>query len=135
MGFEFLRRVRKTSIILSMVLFPVFSIYFGISFGVGWIIGVVWSVINIQVITNLVKRIFITSKRNYLRIALVFLIKFPVLYFLGYLILASARFPAAALLAGFVWPFFVMTMKALGRAFLGLDEPKGLCLKKNSTAN
>ncbi len=132
MGFEFLIRVRKTSVFLGLVLFPVFATHMGINFGLGWIIGIAWSLVNLHVITDLIKRIFITSKRNRLRIALVFFAKFPALYLVGYLALNSGRFPIPALLVGFIWPFFVMLMKALGRVYMKLDEPKDMRLKKES---
>ena len=135
MGFDFLARVRKSTIIFGLVLLPVLSIYLGAGFGAGWIAGAAWSLLNICAITGLIKNIFVPAGKSYARIAVVFLVKFPVLYAAGFMALSSGYFPAAALLAGFSWPFFVMLMKALGRVYLKLDDDKALLLEKDSPAH
>lgn len=134
MGYEFLARVRKSSIIFSLILFPVLSTYLGIEFGAGWLIGVAWSLLNMYAITGLIKSIFVPAGKSYLRIGLVFMAKFPVLYVAGFVALVCGYFPVTALLAGFIWPFFVMSMKALGRVYLKMDEADELPLEKNSPA-
>ena len=134
MGFEFLKRVRKTSIILALVLFPVLATYAGVSFAAACIIGLAWSLANLHMISGLIRRVFAPAKKNHWMISLVFLAKFPVLYFLGFLVLQDGRLPIAGLLAGFMWPFFVMTMKALGRLYLKLDEIGSYRLKSDSSA-
>ena len=135
MGFDFLARVRKSSIIFCLILFPVLSTYLGIGFGVGWIIGAAWSLLNIYAITGLTKNIFVPAGKSYVKIALIFLAKFPLLYVAGFMALKCGHFPVTALLAGFIWPFFVMSMKALGRVYLKLDDAKELHLEKNSPAH
>jgi hypothetical protein len=135
MGFDFLARVRKSAVIFGLILLPVLSTYLGIGFGAGWVVGAAWSLLNILAITGLIESIFVPAGRNYVRIMVVFLIKFPVLYVAGFMVLRSGYFPAAALVAGFSWPFFVMSMKALGRVFLKLDEAEELHLEKNSPAH
>lgn len=133
MGFEFLCRVRKTSIMLGIFLALVITTYSGTSTGGAWIVGFVWSLINIHLIGELVRNVFTKEKKNRSKITLCFAAKFPLLYSLGFLALNSAIFPALGLLAGFVWPFFVMTMKALGRTLLGLDEPRAVYLDENGS--
>jgi hypothetical protein len=135
MGHEFLGRVRKTSIILALILFPVLSTYLGIAFGTACLVGAAWSLVNLHMIGGLIKRIFAPAKKNHWIISLVFFAKFPVLYFVGFLILQNSWFPISALLAGFMWPFFVMTMKALGRLYLRLDESDGFRLRIKSDSN
>lgn len=132
MGFEFLKRVRKTSIILALILFPVLTTYLGIYFGTACMVGLAWSLVNLHMISGLIKRIFAPAKKNHWIITLVFFAKFPMLYFVGFLILQNGRLPISGLLAGFLWPFFVMTMKALGRLYLKMDETEGLRLKSGS---
>jgi hypothetical protein len=135
MGFEFLKRVRKTSIILALILFPVSWAYLGIAFGTACMVGLAWSLVNLHMIAGLMKRIFAPAKKNHWAISLVFLAKFPVLYFVGFLILQNSWLPITGLLAGFMWPFFVMTMKALGRLYLRLDETGDLRLKSDSNVS
>lgn len=135
MGYEFLKRVRKTSIILALILFPVLWAYRDISFATACLVGVAWSLINLHMITGLIQRVFAPAKKNHWMISIVFFAKFPVLYFLGFLVLQNGWLPITGLLAGFLWPFFVMTMKALGRLYLRLDETGDLHLKNNSNVS
>ena len=51
-------------------------------------------------------------------------IKFPVLYGAGFLLLWNGYLSVIGLVAGFTWPFFVLTMKGLGRYYLKLDETR-----------
>jgi hypothetical protein len=122
MGLEFLVRVRKTSILLGLITAPVIATYFGIGSGGAWLAGIAWSLINLHCIAELVKLIVTNRKRRYASIAILMAAKFPLLYAAGYLLLESGVLPVMGLLAGFAWPLFVTTMKALGRAALKLDE-------------
>jgi hypothetical protein len=134
MGFEFLARVRKTSIILGCIVAPVLATYFGFGVGGAWLAGIAWSLVNLHFIAELMKLIVTKRKRGYARIALVMAAKFPVLYAAGFLLLKSGMLPVAGLLAGFLWPLFVTTMKALGRVFLKLDEQGTIISKKDVRA-
>lgn len=131
MGLEFLARVRKTSIILGLIVAPVVATYFGFGMSGAWLAGIAWSLVNLHFIAELVKLIVTKRKRSYLRIALVMAAKFPVLYAAGFLLLESGTLPVMGLLAGFAWPLFVTTMKALGRVFLKLDEQGAIPISKN----
>jgi hypothetical protein len=106
--------------------------YRDILFATACLVGVAWSLVNLHMIAGLIKRVFSPAKKNHWMISIVFFAKFPVLYFVGFLILQSGRLPISGLLAGFLWPFFVMTMKALGRLYLRLDETGDLRLKNDS---
>ena len=122
MDLEFLRRMRKTSLISGLVLFPVVSTYFGWAHGASWLIGCVWSVLNIHFTGILVEAVVTYPKRSRTRIALISLAKFPALYAVGFLFLQSSVFSVPSLLAGFFWPLTVLLLKAIGRVVLGLDR-------------
>jgi hypothetical protein len=132
MDFDFLGRVRKASIITGIFLTPVLMTYLGISFGAAWIAGITWSLINLHFISGLMKNILTKRKRNNARIALLMAAKFPLLYSVGYLLLKSSVFSVLGLVAGFVWPFLVISMKALGRAFAHFDEIGSIGLEENA---
>lgn len=134
MGFEFLVRVRKTSIVLGIIVAPVIATYFGFGASGAWLAGIAWSLVNLHFIAELMKLIVTKRKRAYARIALVMAAKFPLLYAAGFLLLESGTLPVAGLLAGFFWPLFVTTMKALGRVFLKLDEHGTISNKKDVRA-
>ncbi|MDH3217271.1 MAG: hypothetical protein OEN01_13465 [Candidatus Krumholzibacteria bacterium] len=124
MGFEFLGRVRKTSVITGLVIFLVAVTYWDLATGVGWMLGCIWSLVNIYFIGLLVRTVWSQRQKNRLRVALIFLVKVPVLYAIGFLLLSSHWLPTIALLAGFMWPLLVVTMKILGRAVLRLDRQR-----------
>jgi hypothetical protein len=134
MGLEFLDRVRKTSIILGLAASLFVAVYLGLAYGGAWLIGIAWSLANLYFIAGLMKHILTREKRSYARIALLMAVKFPVLYAAGYFLMKSGVLPLAGLLAGFMWPFFVTTMKALGRAVMRLDEPDSIAPRQAKIA-
>ena len=121
MGFDFLDRVRRTSIAAGLVVSLVVWFYKGPWPALGFISGCAWSLVNIQVLRLLVLQITNDPEKHKLRIAAVLALKVPVLYVIGYVLLKTGRLPAAGLLAGFAWPLAVIVLKAAGRLLLGLD--------------
>jgi hypothetical protein len=119
---DLLHRVRKTSIIVGLVLAAPVATYFGLMAGAGWIAGIAWSLVNLGMIGAIIRRVLADGPRNKSAIAVVLGIKFPLLYAVGLGCLAVLHLPAAWLVAGFTWPLFVAVMKAAGRLYLGLDE-------------
>ncbi len=122
MGLEFLTRVRKTSIISGALVTLIMLVYTGAAPAGAFGLGCAWTLVNLRVLTLLVRLILKDGKRQNTRIAIVTLIKIPVLYAAGYLLLKSGVLPVMALLSGFVWPLFVVFLKAGGRLVLGLDN-------------
>ena len=106
------------------LLFPVFAIYIGTSMAMAFVVGCLWALVNIHVIGVLVGLLAQPGPTPRMRVALVTLIKVPVLYFAGYLVLAYTTLPVPALLAGFLWPLSTMVLKALGRLVLRMDASK-----------
>jgi hypothetical protein len=124
MDLDFLSRVRKTTIIIGIPLAIVISFYWGLSVGGGWVAGIVWSLVNLHFIGSLVKKVVTAGDRNVPGIVITMFIKFPVLYAAGFLLLWNGYLSVIGLVAGFTWPFFVLTMKGLGRYYLKLDETR-----------
>jgi len=122
MDLDLLARVRKSASIFGGVIAIPFATYFGIGEGIAWLCGIAWSLVNLYFITALARDVITLEKRPVRRIVLTLLVKFPVLYGLGFVMLAALRLPLVWLVAGFTWPFFVLMLKALGRAWLRLDE-------------
>lgn len=122
MDLEFLARVRKSAIITGGVLALPIASYWGLAAGGAWIAGVAWSLVNLHFITAVVRSVITADERIRKRIIGLVLIKFPVLYGVGFLLLWPRWLPAAGLVAGFSWPFAVLFLKAAGRVWLKLDE-------------
>jgi len=118
---DFLRRVRKSSIVFGLVLAVPLATKFGLAAAGGWLIGGTWSLVNLAAISSIVQRVLTLESRDRRAIAVALAIKFPVLYGIGFGILASGL-PAPWVLAGFAWPLFVAVMKAVGRNYLRLDN-------------
>jgi hypothetical protein len=117
---DFLRRVRKSAIIFGLVLAAPLATSFGFGAVGGWIAGGAWSLFNLAAIAAVMRRVLTLEPRDRREIAIALLVKFPLLYAVGFGILASGL-PAMWVLAGFTWPLLVAVLKAAGRSYLGLD--------------
>jgi len=122
MDADLLRRVRKTSIVLGLVMAAPFAFYFGWLNAAAWTAGIGWSLVNLGVIRSIVARVLADGPRDKRAIAFAMAVKFPVLYGAVALMLAVLKLPVMWWMAGFSWPFFVAVMKSLGRIYLRLDE-------------
>ena len=123
MGVEFIHRVIKTSLVLAALGFLFVTVYYRFEFGAGILAGTVWGCLNLLFLTHLITEVFSPGKevRKGTVIAIA-LVKFPLLYAAGYLLLRINYFPAISLLSGFTLLFVVMFLKALGRWVLSLDS-------------
>ncbi len=124
MGLEFLLRVRKTSLITGLVLFPVISTYIDIGSAAAWGLGIIWSLVNIYFIGLLVKVTCSGADKQRLRAALIFLVKVPVIYLTGFLLLTSGRLPVIGLLAGFMWPLVVIVLKSSALVIVRITDKR-----------
>ncbi len=118
---DFLRRVRKSSIVFGLVLAIPLATKFGWSAGLAWIVGGAWSLVNLAATASVIRKVVTLEPRDKASIAKALAIKFPLLYAVGFGILASGL-PAAWTLAGFAWPLFTAVLKAAGRSYLRMDE-------------
>lgn len=122
MDADLLRRVRKTSIVLGLVMAVPMAFYIGWLQATAWIAGWAWSLVNLAVTRSIVARVLTDGPRDKRALAMAMAFKFPVLYGAVALMLAVFGLPAMWWMAGFSWPFFVAVMKSLGRMYLHLDE-------------
>jgi hypothetical protein len=122
MDADLLRRVRKTSILLGLVMAVPVAFYIGWLQSTAWIAGIAWSLANLAVIRSIVARILMDGPRDKRALALAMAVKFPVLYGSLAVMLAVLGLPVMWWMAGFSWPFFVAVMKSFGRMYLRLDE-------------
>lgn len=67
----------------------------------GICLGITWGLLNLYFIKQLLQSVLIPNKRNFLKIFVFILIKFPLLYFLGYGLLLIPYFSPWSLLIGF----------------------------------
>jgi hypothetical protein len=121
-GLEFITRVVKTSLVVSLIQLPFISLYFDYRFSLGIVLGCLWGVTNLHFMRSLVVCYTDLSGRNKRRLLLLLVVKVPLLYFGGYLLLRSGLFPILSLVTGFTLIFAVILLKALGRWLLSLDS-------------
>jgi biotin transporter BioY len=124
MGIEFIYRTIKTTLILAALIFVVATIYYDFKIGLGILVGAGWGCLNLYFLTNLIQGALDPEKPNKRKIALIALVKFPLLYLLGYFFLRLKYFSVVSLLSGFTLIFVVIFLKALGRWVLAISQPK-----------
>jgi hypothetical protein len=125
MGPEFINRVIKTSLVVSALGFLFVTVYYNFKFGAGILMGTLWGCANLYFLTNLITEIFSPGKEvRKGKIILIALVKFPLLYLIGYALLIIKFFPPISLVSGFTLIFLVMFLKALGRWLLSLETSK-----------
>ncbi|MFQ6002784.1 MAG: hypothetical protein ACE5KJ_03475 [Candidatus Zixiibacteriota bacterium] len=125
MGPEFIHRVIKTSLVVAALGFLFVTVYYNFKFGAGILVGTIWGCLNLYFLTNLITEIFSPNQQvRKGKVVLIVLVKFPLLYFVGYVLLIIKYFPAMSLISGFTLIFLVMFLKALGRWLLSLETSK-----------
>jgi hypothetical protein len=114
MGLEFIARTLRTSLILSVVIFIFGTVYFDWAYSLGISIGLIFNCINLYFITGIVRRVITPDDKRVLPVIALSVIKFPALYFIGYLILISDLAPVVSYMIGFSILFGVIVLKVLG---------------------
>lgn len=79
----------------------------------GLLVAVVWSIANFLFLVTLLKIAVLRKSRA--KLIMLLLVKFPLLYALGFLILTSKVFPVASLLAGLLSGFLAVVIFRLCR--------------------
>ncbi|MBD3257438.1 hypothetical protein GF377_03315 [candidate division GN15 bacterium] len=122
MGADFVGRSLKTSAVVLLVFFPFLLYYFGLYPAVAVLSGGVWSILNLVFISILVRSVIRPGGAQQVWPVAVSAAGMAGLFVAGYFLLTVEVFEAWQLLIGFTSLFAVMFLKALGRAFLRLDE-------------
>jgi hypothetical protein len=121
MNLEFIDRVIKTSLILIAIVFPFAALYVKLSFAISMLFGCLWGCANLFLIRVLVtKTLGAKIKSKFWIIAIIF-VKFPLLYFFGYLLLKWTYLSPYGLLLGFTAIFIVTVLKVVSRSLLKAD--------------
>lgn len=122
MDLKFIDRVIRTTLILAAVLFPFFALYIKLNLALSILLGAIWGALNLWAIKIIITSMMPGQKKNTVTGLLVLLLKLPVLYALGYLLVTWSYLSVGGLLWGFSGILIVPLMKVLGRMYLGLDD-------------
>ena len=93
-----LNRSIKISVILAFSLALIFALRRQFSYGAGVLVGASWLMANFILTINLLEIAILRRAKS--KLFLLLLIKFPVLYLLGFLITFWKLFPVSSLLTG-----------------------------------
>ena len=77
-----------------------------IRWSLGFIVGAAWSIANLYFTIHILK--ISVLKKDPKRLSALLMMKFPVLYLIGFLILLSKAFPVLSLLAGLMAGLIIM---------------------------
>lgn len=115
MEIEFIYRIIKLSALLAAVGFLFVSQAFGLRVGWGFLVGAVWNTANLWGLAALVRNAFAKPPQKK-RILALFLLKFPVLYGGGALLVLYGGVDILGALVGFSLPLIVIVLKGGSRA-------------------
>lgn len=115
MGAEFIDRVLKTTAILTSLGFLFTTSALGIPFGVGFLASAVWSALNLWLLTLLIRTAF-APEASRKKVLILFLLKFPLLYGCGFLLVVYGKIHILGALVGFSLPLIVIILKSAGQS-------------------
>ncbi len=118
MGLGLIKRTYRTALIVAILVFLYSWGYYSFPSAVGILTGTLWGCLNLFFITSLVTSFVKTGEKDYTKIWILLLVKFPVLYGLGFLALKINYFEPLSFLIGFSLVLAVIVLKILGRYFL-----------------
>jgi len=133
MGLEFIGRVIKTSLVIAGIILIFGSVYYDWNYSLGITIGLMFNIANLWILTGLIRNTITPTDRKPLPIILFSIVKFPVLYFVGYMILKLEIVPVTSLLTGFILLFAIIVLKVVGRQLTNSEWMKLADTKKGAS--
>lgn len=119
MTLKFVDKTIKIALTISIAVFLGLWIENHFSLGLGFFLGDLWGCINLLLINQLLRGFLLKTSSNHWKNYILLGLKFPMLYFIGYLLL-KIDLAAQALLAGFI----LLLATALSIGFLTLRKNK-----------
>ena len=122
MGPDFLDRSLKTFSLVLLIFLPFGVYYFGVYVSIAVLSGAVWGIVNILLLSRLIRSTLRPGGIDTLRPVILSLVGFILLFAAGFFLLRVPVFEAWHLLIGFTGLFGIMFLKALGRVLVRSDE-------------
>src|SRR3989304_5435765 len=98
---DFIKRSIRASVIVTMILAPFTFYYLGIQTGWGFVAGAAWNIINVYLLSQVVVNLITPHPSNKKLVAVAGILKFPVLYGIGFVILSYTNPSVYGIMAGF----------------------------------
>ena len=120
---DFIQRSLKTAIFITIISAPFLLIYFDTAVTLGFISGAAWNIVNVYLLYRAFSMIISPAASNENKIlgGLAGILKFPVLYGTGYIIIGYTNVSLYGIIAGFSVILIVFILKASG--ILLLKDP------------
>lgn len=115
LGLDFIRRVMITTGVVGTLAAFFIAVYYDWRFGLGLFIGCGWGITNLHLLRELICAAIAPVPAESRKIIFLAVLKFPVLYGLGFLILTWGKLSVLSFLIGFILLFAVVVLKVLGR--------------------
>jgi hypothetical protein len=122
-GAEYVVRIVKTTAAVAAVAALFCATYFSPAAGLGLAAGAAWGCLNLLATGYVVRTLLSAEKPGKLRVLKLSLVKFPLLYGAGFLLLRARVFPPESLVSGFSLVLLVIFLKALGASVAGSLSP------------
>lgn len=103
----------KIAILVVLIIALIIALFKKVSWAEGFLIGAAWSLINFLLIIYILKIALLEKNKS--KLTLLLLVKFPVLYLVGFLILVYRLFPVISLLSG---AFLVLVLMGVAKLCL-----------------
>ena len=110
----FINRSIKAAVIVTLIFSPFVLLYFGRSAFLGFFAGAVWNILNVFLLSKILSIVLLQSRKEKIGGIIAAIIKFPVLYGGGFLILNLIDLSIYGILAGFSIILIVFVLKTLG---------------------
>ncbi len=111
---DFIHRSFKVSIVVALLFAPFLLVYFGPSIALGFMAGAVWNIVNIFLLYWVLTMTLSATPSNKMWGATAGILKFPVLYGTGYLIIRYTNLSLYGIIAGFSLILIVFVLRASG---------------------
>ena len=111
---DFIKRSLRVSIIITIIVIPLISVYFSGSITMGFMAGSAWNIINLFLLTKLLNMFIMPHEFSKKWGIAAGIIKFPVLYGIGYIIIRYTNISRYGIMCGISVVLIVMMLKALG---------------------
>lgn len=122
MGPDFLDRSLKTFSLVLLIFLPFGVYYFGVYPSIAVLSGGVWGIVNILLLSRLIRSTLRPGGIDNLRPVILSLVGFILLFVAGYYLLSVPVFAPWHLIIGFTGLFGIMFLKALGRILVKPDQ-------------
>lgn len=117
MGLEFIHGIIKYTLFVAVACLLAGIAFNQPAFGAGMSVGAIWGALNFFVTKHFLKNIITLGSIDYIRVYVISLIKFPLLYLVGYSLMTVKYFSLLSLIFGFSLIFVVIFLKGLGYLF------------------